>query len=66
MRNYEIRLMDGQSILTVGYEQGANALDAFENAIGSGGIFVPPNFMGYVVAINDKGLAFKFEISFAE
>ena len=68
MKNYDIRITDGYSTeYCRGYAEGYGPMDATENAVASGTVYVnnqPPEIPVQVIAINmATGLAFKFEMA---
>lgn len=61
MNDYQFSLIQDGSLVGEGYGQGRNAIEAFENAVSSGSVFLPAGYEVTVIAVNQSGLAIKFE-----
>lgn len=63
MNNYHFSLSQNTNLVGEGYGFGANALEAFEQAVNNGSVILQMNEPVTVIAVNDSGLGLKFEVN---
>lgn len=61
MNYYDIKLIQGGSLVGEGYGHGNNAIEAFENGFKMGTILLPPGQQVEVIASTPGSYAIKFE-----
>lgn len=61
MKNYHFNLVQQGNLVGEGFGQGNNAMEAFEHAVESGGVFLPRGEEVTVVAESQTGIAVKFD-----
>ena len=61
MNDYQFSLSVDSTLVSEGYGQGNNVLEAFENAVKFGSVVLPINQPATVIAVSQNGLGIKFE-----
>ena len=61
MRDYTFQLIKNGVLVGEGFGMGHSAIEAFENAVYTGGAYLPLNEEVVVIATNMHGLAIKFK-----
>lgn len=67
MNSYEIKIIQGNQVVSQGFSQGSSACEALENGVRQSSVFTPSGNDESLALVRDQstGLVFKFEIGVA-